>query len=184
MLLGGRAAEMLVFNEGPQRPWTVDDFSKATNIARNMVTRFGMHEKLGLVTYRRRGRLSSARMRLAHFAERECNSNPAGASIYLGWPDTDVDRSSPSSDRAAYNRKFIGFALLARQLLPMRLRDHFRVGHPCAKGSMHFQSEHAHFGPFSRSSGHPRRGAMETCSTARPLSRPEWPSADRKSARQ
>jgi hypothetical protein len=70
----------------------VDDFSKATNIARNMVTRFGMHEKLGLVTYRRRGRLSSARMRLAHFAERECNSNPAGASIYLGWlTQTSID---------------------------------------------------------------------------------------------
>jgi hypothetical protein len=54
------------FNGGPQG---LDHFSKTTDIARNMVTRFGMHEKLGLATYRRRGGLSSARTRLAHFAE-------------------------------------------------------------------------------------------------------------------
>jgi cell division protease FtsH len=49
VLLGGRAAEMLAYG----RPSTgaADDLAKATEIARAMVTRYGMHAKLGLVTY-------------------------------------------------------------------------------------------------------------------------------------
>ena len=49
VLLGGRAAEMLVFG----RPSTgaADDLAKATDIARAMVLRYGMHERLGLVAY-------------------------------------------------------------------------------------------------------------------------------------
>ena len=49
VLLGGRAAEMLIFG----RPSTgaADDFAKATDIARAMVMRYGMHEKLGLVAW-------------------------------------------------------------------------------------------------------------------------------------
>lgn len=49
VLLGGRAAEMLVFNE--ISTGASDDLDKATEIARNMVTRFGMDETLGRVTY-------------------------------------------------------------------------------------------------------------------------------------
>jgi cell division protease FtsH len=49
VLLGGRAAEMLVFNE--ISTGAADDLDKATDIARNMVTRFGMAEKLGQMTY-------------------------------------------------------------------------------------------------------------------------------------
>jgi len=40
---------MLVFNEASTG--AADDLNKATDIARNMVARFGMHDKLGLVTY-------------------------------------------------------------------------------------------------------------------------------------
>ena len=49
VLLGGRAAEMLVF----ARPSTgaADDLSKATDIARALVTRYGMDETLGQMTY-------------------------------------------------------------------------------------------------------------------------------------
>jgi len=47
MLLGGRAAEKLIFNE--LSTGAADDLAKATDIARNMVTRFGMDEKLGQV---------------------------------------------------------------------------------------------------------------------------------------
>jgi cell division protease FtsH len=45
MLLGGRTAEELVFHE----PTTgaADDIDKATQLARNMVTQFGMSERLG-----------------------------------------------------------------------------------------------------------------------------------------
>lgn len=49
VLLGGRAAEILVFGE--ISTGASDDLDKATDIARNMVTRFGMHEKLGQMTY-------------------------------------------------------------------------------------------------------------------------------------
>jgi cell division protease FtsH len=49
VLLGGRAAEHLVF--GHLSTGASDDLSKATDIARNMVTRFGMGEHLGPVAY-------------------------------------------------------------------------------------------------------------------------------------
>ncbi len=49
VLLGGRAAEMLVFGE--ISTGAADDLDKATDIARNMVTRFGMSDKLGQMTY-------------------------------------------------------------------------------------------------------------------------------------
>lgn len=49
VLLGGRAAEKLVF--GHLSTGAADDLAKATDIARNMVTRYGMDEALGYVTY-------------------------------------------------------------------------------------------------------------------------------------
>lgn len=49
VLLGGRAAEEIVFEE--VSTGAADDLEKATEIARHMVTRFGMSEKLGQVTY-------------------------------------------------------------------------------------------------------------------------------------
>jgi cell division protease FtsH len=49
VLLGGRAAEDLVY--GHLSTGAADDLSKATDIARSMVTRFGMGGQLGPVTY-------------------------------------------------------------------------------------------------------------------------------------
>src|SRR5437764_1586450 len=49
VLLGGRAAEHLVF--GHLSTGAADDLAKATDIARSMVTRFGMGTALGPVTY-------------------------------------------------------------------------------------------------------------------------------------
>jgi len=49
VLLGGRAAEHVVF--GHLSTGAADDLSKTTNIARNMVTRFGMGGGLGPVSY-------------------------------------------------------------------------------------------------------------------------------------
>lgn len=48
-LLGGRAAELLIF--GIPSTGAADDLAKATDIARALVTRYGMNEKLGLVAY-------------------------------------------------------------------------------------------------------------------------------------
>src|SRR5207253_8457930 len=49
MLLGGRLAEMLYFKE----PTTgaSNDLKRATDMARRMVTEYGMSDKLGLRTY-------------------------------------------------------------------------------------------------------------------------------------
>jgi len=54
VLLGGRVAEELIFGEistGAQ-----NDLQRATDIARSMVTEYGMSERLGLVTYERERR--------------------------------------------------------------------------------------------------------------------------------
>ena len=51
VLLGGRVAEELVFEEistGAQ-----NDLQRATDIARSMVTEYGMSDRLGLVAYER-----------------------------------------------------------------------------------------------------------------------------------
>jgi cell division protease FtsH len=49
VLLGGRASEMIVF--GMASTGASDDLAKVTDLARNMVTRYGMGDKLGLITY-------------------------------------------------------------------------------------------------------------------------------------
>ncbi len=49
VLLGGRAAETLFYKD--VSTGAADDLAKATDIARSMVARFGMDEKLGQVTY-------------------------------------------------------------------------------------------------------------------------------------
>lgn len=49
VLMGGRAAEMLIFNR--LSTGASDDLMKATNIAREMVMRFGMTSELGYVAY-------------------------------------------------------------------------------------------------------------------------------------
>ena len=48
-LMGGRAAELLVFET--LSTGAADDLSQATDIARTMIMRYGMNEKLGQVTY-------------------------------------------------------------------------------------------------------------------------------------
>jgi cell division protease FtsH len=49
VLLGGRAAESLIFDE--LSTGAADDLSKVTEIARSMVTRYGLVESMGQVTY-------------------------------------------------------------------------------------------------------------------------------------
>ncbi|MCK4867732.1 MAG: ATP-dependent zinc metalloprotease FtsH, partial [Alphaproteobacteria bacterium] len=49
VLLGGRASERLIFDH--LSTGAADDLARATDIARSMVTRYGMEEKLGHVTY-------------------------------------------------------------------------------------------------------------------------------------
>jgi cell division protease FtsH len=51
VLLGGRAAELIVF--GHFSTGAADDLRRVTDIARSMVTRYGMSRKLGSVAYER-----------------------------------------------------------------------------------------------------------------------------------
>lgn len=51
VLLGGRAAEHVVFNQ--LSTGAADDLAKVTDIARSMVMRYGMDEKLGNLAYER-----------------------------------------------------------------------------------------------------------------------------------
>ena len=51
VLLGGRAAELIVF--GHLSTGAADDLRRVTDIARAMVTRYGMSERLGSVAYDR-----------------------------------------------------------------------------------------------------------------------------------
>jgi cell division protease FtsH len=51
VLLGGRAAELLVFDH--LSTGAADDLQRVTDIARSIVTRYGMSERLGNVTYER-----------------------------------------------------------------------------------------------------------------------------------
>ena len=52
VLLGGRAAELLVFQE--ITTGAADDLDKATDIARTMATRYGMYDELGQMVYEER----------------------------------------------------------------------------------------------------------------------------------
>ena len=49
VLLGGRAAEKLIFNH--LSTGAADDIARATDIARSMVTRYGMDPDIGFVVY-------------------------------------------------------------------------------------------------------------------------------------
>ena len=51
VLLGGRAAEMAVY--GHLSTGAADDLQRVTDIARSMVTRYGMSDRLGNVSYER-----------------------------------------------------------------------------------------------------------------------------------
>jgi cell division protease FtsH len=75
VLLAGRAAEALVFGEASTG--AADDLNKATDIARNMVTRFGMHGVLGLVTYETPRPTFLSEDALAHYADREFSEETA-----------------------------------------------------------------------------------------------------------
>ncbi len=51
VLLGGRAAEEVFFGESAVTTGASNDFERATRIAREMISKFGMDEELGLVNY-------------------------------------------------------------------------------------------------------------------------------------
>lgn len=75
VLLGGRAAEALVF--GDVSTGAADDLVKATEIARGMVVRFGMHETLGPVAYEPRAASFLGDAALSPFHDRQFSEETA-----------------------------------------------------------------------------------------------------------
>jgi cell division protease FtsH len=75
VLLGGRAAEVLVFDE--VSTGAADDLNKVTDIARNMVTRFGVAKELGQITYETPRQTFISENAFAHYAEREFSEETA-----------------------------------------------------------------------------------------------------------
>jgi ATP-dependent Zn protease len=49
--MGGRVAEELIFGKEEATSGAMSDIANATNIARNMVTKYGFSEEIGLVNY-------------------------------------------------------------------------------------------------------------------------------------
>ena len=78
VLLGGRAAELIVF--GHLSTGAADDLRRVTDIARSMVTRYGMSEKLGSVAYEREpGNLLTSTDRAYPMRERDYAEATAAA---------------------------------------------------------------------------------------------------------
>ena len=50
-MMGGRTAEELIFGKDKITSGAASDISAATNLARNMVTRWGFSDELGTVSY-------------------------------------------------------------------------------------------------------------------------------------
>ena len=71
VLLGGRAAEKVVF--GHLSTGAADDLAKVTDIARDMVTRYGMVEELGYVAYEAQ---KSRFLDLPGFTQGGCTTGP------------------------------------------------------------------------------------------------------------
>ena len=107
VLLGGRAAECILFNH--LSTGAADDLVKATDIARSMVLRYGMDEKLGHVAMSASANPCSARrcrragMRVSS-AMRRSGSWTMRSAIWLGMLSTERSKSSTCTARCTRRR--------------------------------------------------------------------------------
>lgn len=91
VLLGGRAAEILVFNH--LSTGASDDIVKATNIARDLVTKYGMSDPLGFVAYE-----TSSNLFLGQNSDRSKN--------YGGQIETLIDQEIKKIITESFERAF------------------------------------------------------------------------------
>ena len=116
MVFGGRVAEELVF--GPENVTTgaANDIKQATNMARSMVTEYGMSDKLGRIRYRD----NQEEVFLGHSVTRSQNMSAETAQLI----DSEVRRLVDEGEQRA--RKF--------------LTEHIDDLHTLAKGLLEFET--------------------------------------------
>src|SRR5271166_3498133 len=116
MVFGGRIAEELVF--GPENVTTgaANDIKQATNMARAMVTEYGMSDKLGRIRYRD----NQEEVFLGHSVTRSQNMSPETAQLI----DSEIRRLVDEGEQTA--RRF--------------LTEHIDDLHTLAKGLLEFET--------------------------------------------
>ncbi len=137
VLLGGRAAEKLVFDK--LSTGAADDLARATDIARDMITRYGMDEDLGYVAYEPQrpayldlahlageGRIAESTQSLIDAAVRDIIRNMFGRAFEI------LERNRDILERCA--RDLLKKETLDEEELKTRTAD-LRFGAPAAAGA-------------------------------------------------
>ena len=118
VMLGGRAAEEIAFH-GEISTGASDDLERASELARQMVTRFGMSERLGSLTY---GKPSAGRFMQPAFTFEERNYSDKTAVVI----DEEVHRLIDESYETSRNilmRRGVQLERIARELIQKETLD-------------------------------------------------------------
>jgi cell division protease FtsH len=117
VMLGGRAAEEIIF-KGEISTGAANDLERASELARQMVTRFGMSERLGHVTY---GRPAANRFLQSPFSPEERNYSNKTAEEIDEEVHRLIDESYERSRMILFNHRrqleTIGAKLIERETL-------------------------------------------------------------------
>lgn len=140
-LMGGRAAEQIIF--GSQSSGASNDFQQATQIARAMVTQYGMSDKLGPVQYEGASGM---------YAGEQVGGNPPYSGQTANLIDAEVKRISDEGMKTATEiiqahrkqHKLIAEALLKYETLDEKqIMSLFKTGKMPQQNKDEFPSEHA-----------------------------------------
>ena len=140
-LMGGRAAEQIIF--GSQSSGASNDFQQATQIARAMVTQYGMSDKLGPVQYEGASGM---------YAGEQVGGNPPYSGQTANLIDAEVKRISDEGMKTATEiiqahreqHKLIAEALLKYETLDEKqIMSLFKTGKMPQQHKDEFPSEHA-----------------------------------------
>jgi cell division protease FtsH len=118
VMLGGRAAEEIVFH-GEISTGAADDLERASELARQMVTRFGMSDRLGNLTY---GKPGGGRFLQSPFAAADRNYSERTAELI----DDEVHRLISEGydvSRAILTRRYAQLERIAHELIQKETLD-------------------------------------------------------------
>jgi cell division protease FtsH len=118
IMLGGRAAEEIAFH-GEISTGASDDLERASELARQMVTRFGMSDRLGSLTY---GKPMSGRFMQSAFAAEERNYSERTAEVIDEEVHRLIDESYDTS-RNILMRRSVQLERIAVELIQKETLD-------------------------------------------------------------